>query len=504
MKKLKRSLALLIALCVAFSLAACGASGASSAAGSSVEAVSAEEAATAGSSSEAVSTEETAGGEAPAEAPSTEGDSAAEASADDDGAYAFQRSGITLNVPPEFANTHGVIVPYGDFDLTEGAGIYATSLLYFALDQEAFDTYTENTEPTQEEFDRFWNSRAFLFMILSSVDGLSIDEINAYADGELDPASARLICSVEGCTHYLYDVGESLPEGTDAVFLEEFEALKGLTDEVLAGSEFGKPMEPDPVAGMAGSRIRFETTDTEGNPVSSEELFGAHEITMVNIWTSWCGFCIDEMEELEAINKRLAEKDCAVVGLLADGSEEEALASGRETLREKGVTYTNILPPDDLEELFSIEAYPTTYFVDREGVIIGAPIIGARIDQYEPMIEALLSGNASAAESLQEEPSEGETEEGQVTARVETNDDSLYRVIVVDEDGNPVSGVTVQFCSETACMMGETDETGTAVFKEPLGRYSVHILKAPEEYTVDEAEYYLEAFADLTIYLFRE
>ena len=266
-------------------------------------------------------------------------------------------------------------------------------------------------------------------------------------------------------------------------------------------SEFGKPA--DPAADMIGRRIRFETTDTEGNPVKSEELFGSHEITMVNIWASWCGYCIDEMEELEAINGRLAEKDCAVVGLLTDGSEEEALASGKETLREKGVTYTNILPPENLDDLFYIEAYPTTCFVDREGVVIGTPIVGARIDQYEPMIEALLSGEGSV-ESLSGESSEEETEESQLAARVETNDDSLYRVIVLDEDGSPVSGVMVQFCSDTACMMGETDETGTAIFEEPLGRYTVHILKAPEEYTADEAEYPLEAFADLTIYLYRK
>ncbi len=456
MEKVKRASALLLALCMAFSLAARGDSG-------------------------APSTEETSG---------------------DSNSFEFSKTGITLNVPSEFENIHGVIIPYGNSDVTEGEGIYETALLYFALDQEDFDAYTGNTSPTQEEFDQFWNGSAFLVMILSSVEGLSFDEINEYADGELDPSAARLICTTEGCTHYLYDTGEQLPEGTDAVFLEEFESLKSLTDEIIEGSEFGKPMDPEPAAGMTGQKIRFETSDTEGNPVKSEELFGSHEITMVNIWASWCGFCIDEMEELEAINGRLADKDCAVVGLLADGNEEEPLASGRETLKDKGVTYVNLLPPENLKDIFSVEAYPTTYFVNREGIIVGAPIVGARIDQYEPMIEALLAGDESAAGELPGESSE-ESEEEQVAARVETNNDSLYRVIVIDEDGSPVSGVTVQFCSETACMMGETDETGTAIFEEPMGHYTVHILKAPEGYIVDEAEYPLEAFADLTIYLYK-
>ena len=421
--------------------------------------------------------------------------------ADDNGTIEFSESGITLKLPMEFLDINGVIIPDGGYDVTGGAGIYVTGLLYFAISREDFDKYIENTNPSEEEFEKFWNSSAYLVTVISGDNGLTFDEINAYADGELDSSSAKVFCTVGDCTHFLYDLAESLPEDTDPVFLEEFETLKGLTGDLLAGSEFGEPF--DPIAGMIGRKIQFETTDTEGNAVSSEELFGSHEITMVNIWASWCGFCIDEMEELEAINGRLAEKNCAVVGLLSDGDEEAALASGLETLKEKGVTYVNILPPENMDDLFMISAYPTTFFVDREGVIVGAPIVGARVDQYEPMLEAILAGDQSAIEALLDEPSDEEAEEGQIIAYVKTNDDSVYRVIVIDEDGNPVSGVMVQFCSDSACMLGETDETGTVEFKEPMGLYSVHILKAPAEYIVEETEYWLEAFADLTIYLFR-
>ena len=172
----------------------------------------------------------------------------------------------------------------------------------------------------------------------------------------------------------------------------------------------------------------------------------------------------------------------------------------------KLVTYTNLLPPENFSDIFYLTAYPTTYFVNREGEIVGTPIVGAMIDTYEPMVEALLAGDGPTAvilpEEVPEEASEQE-EESQLAARVETNDDSVYRVIVLDEDENPVPGVMVQFCSDTACMMGETDESGTALFQEPVGHYTVHILKAPEEYITEDDEYILEAYADLTIYLYR-
>lgn len=314
------------------------------------------------------------------------GSTAALAAADDaaDGTLEFPEAGITLHLPEEFENTHGVIIPYGGFDVTGGAGIYETALLYFAMDQEAYDTYTENTNPTEEEFNNFWNSSAWLVLILSADNGLTFDEVNEYADGELDPSAAQEICTAGDCTHYLYETGESLPEDTDAVFLEEFKTLRGLTGELLDGSEFGTPV--DPMDSMIGRRIQFETTDTDGNPVNSEELFGAHEITMVNIWATWCGPCVGELGELQAIHTRFLEKDCAVLGLMTDGNTEEA----NRLIAENGITYQVVNAPELFNSVFPFEAIPTTFFVDRSGAFLGTKIQGADPEMYETAIKPLL------------------------------------------------------------------------------------------------------------------
>ena len=55
--------------------------------------------------------------------------------------------------------------------------------------------------------------------------------------------------------------------------------------------------------------VIFETTDIDGNQVSSADIFSQHKITMVNIWGTFCGPCIDEMPDLEVLSGRLAEKD---------------------------------------------------------------------------------------------------------------------------------------------------------------------------------------------------
>ena len=57
-----------------------------------------------------------------------------------------------------------------------------------------------------------------------------------------------------------------------------------------------------------------------------------------------------------------------------------------------------------------------------------------------------------------------------------------YEVLVQDAAGKPVSGVTIQFCSDIECNMGTTDENGIAAFDKEAGNYTIHVLKVPEGY----------------------
>jgi hypothetical protein len=61
---------------------------------------------------------------------------------------------------------------------------------------------------------------------------------------------------------------------------------------------------------------------------------------------------------------------------------------------------------------------------------------------------------------------------------------------VGDEEGNLVKGATVQFCSDTTCTMGKTDENGVAVFNMEEGPiYTIHMLKVPEGYEKTNEEF---------------
>lgn len=138
-------------------------------------------------------------------------------------------------------------------------------------------------------------------------------------------------------------------------------------------------------AGTATSANKFPSfqgKDLDGNEVTSDKLFSESKVTVVNFWFTTCKPCVGELSDLEALNKELAGKGGQVVGVNSftlDG-DATAISEAKDILAKKGVTYNNIWFASSSEagkftsKLFS---YPTTYVVDKNGNIVGDPIVGA-------------------------------------------------------------------------------------------------------------------------------
>ena len=126
----------------------------------------------------------------------------------------------------------------------------------------------------------------------------------------------------------------------------------------------------------------FEGKDLNGNTVKSDDLFSKNAVTVVNFWFTTCNPCVGELAELDALNKKLAEKGGALIGVntFTLGGDEAAISEAKDVLAKKGVTYQNVYFDSDGEAgkfAANIFAYPTTYVVDRNGNIVGDPIVGA-------------------------------------------------------------------------------------------------------------------------------
>jgi len=249
----------------------------------------------------------------------------------------------------------------------------------------------------------------------------------------------------------------------------------------------------DPLAGVVGSVMRFESTDLDGNKVTSAELFAKNKVTMVNLWGTWCPNCINEMEELGQLHTRLQEKGCGIVGIEWERVPIDQIAEkARQTLADYGITYPNVLYPEGNELLDNaVTGYPTSFFVDSNGTVLNEPIVGAAVSLYEPTIEQLLAEiSAEAPETAAEATAQPAQEAAEGTAKEAAAENATYRILTVDESGAPVQGTMVQFCSDTLCTLGVTNESGLATFEFPTGgAYTIHILKAPDGYAQDSTEY---------------
>ena len=166
-----------------------------------------------------------------------------------------------------------------------------------------------------------------------------------------------------------------------------------------AGSDTSTP----PDDGSMQKFPAFEGKDLDGNTVKSDELFSGNAVTVVNFWFTTCNPCVGELAELDALNKELAEKGGALIGVntfTLDG-DEAAISEAKDVLAKKGATYQNVYFDSDGEAgkfTTNIFAYPTTYVVDRSGNIVGDPIVGAITEKKQAETLQKLIDQALAAD----------------------------------------------------------------------------------------------------------
>ena len=394
----------------------------------------------------------------------------------------WDKMGFTLTYPEEFSNTKGIVLPNPYPTVKDG--IYSMLFNYYAFSKEESDAFNEKTKNgglSAEDTARILDAMGNLLIVMgidgdrSAADLLSVMNLESLEEDDL-----TMVGKNGDITYYAITKPDVYGDFADRIppeYAEEYRRLQASLVDVLKNAEYFAPRSGS--ADLLGTVLRFETTDLDGNVVKSEDLFAAHAVTMVNIWATWCGPCKAEMPELGELARRLeAEgKDAAIVGICNDADEEPDTC--REILAERGVDYLNLLPFVDMEEKLYLTTLPTTLFVNRDGLIMLAPIEGVPEDlsRYGQLIDAFVGAGASAEQSS--EPS-----------RVVTTDKGGYRVIVTDSSGSPVKEVMVQFCDDTACTMGKTDENGVAVFEMEEGPiYTIHVLKVPEGYVKNGTEY---------------
>lgn len=155
----------------------------------------------------------------------------------------------------------------------------------------------------------------------------------------------------------------------------------------------------------------FQTTDINGDTFD-QEMFKNYDLTLVNIFTTWCSPCVEELPELEKINQELGKKyNINVVGIVMDTVDEnfdpasdqsEVIDKAKKLVEKAGVSYPLLIPDQTALNglLAHIDSYPRTFFVDKDGNIVGETYEGSRgYDDWAKIVETELENLKNGNES---------------------------------------------------------------------------------------------------------
>lgn len=122
----------------------------------------------------------------------------------------------------------------------------------------------------------------------------------------------------------------------------------------------------------------FEASDLEGNPVSGSVMKEA-DLTVLNIWATYCGPCLEEMPELAELAREYEGKGIQFIGIPSDAVSEDLLITAREIVSKTETDYLQIAPSEELYNLYlsQVASVPETLLINKEGRIIES-LVGAR------------------------------------------------------------------------------------------------------------------------------
>ena len=396
----------------------------------------------------------------------------------------FPLTGFTYEAPDGFFDTLGQMSADGVADVGEplgyNTGLLNGYLLYTARSDEEFaplqalaDGADEYTDEVREAISSFYAGRNFqVFEVYGLSSAWTMEKVIETGLNGDDPYAEKIpLGECGGFSYYLmiYNFDHPLVAEYLASWPPEMaEDLRRVSQDVAAHPEriTLKERTVSFVPPEIGSAITFETEDLNGNPVNSAALFGNSQVTLVNIWRTWCAPCVEEMPELDEISRAFAERGGQVVTFCADAGDAELTARAKEIAG--AYSFLTLVSSDSIAAALPFKGTPMTYFVDGEGRVLAYPILGADPDAYRASMEAFLSGKAP-----EETPAAAE-EEGESAS---------YIITVLDQNGDPVPGVFINFCTATTCAPNRTDADGVISFEGEAQRYHLTVLKVPKGYS---------------------
>ena len=203
---------------------------------------------------------------------------------------------------------------------------------------------------------------------------------------------------------YLADTVEankdSFTEDELKTLTEDMETIRKIEEQIAEleqGTTTSDHTAPENNSEAASPFRNFSGQDFDGNSVD-ESLFSGNAVTVVNFWFTGCKPCVAELSKLDELNNTLKTMGGEVIGINTEtfDGNEAAMKEAAAVLESQGAKYRNISidsASDAGKYASDIMAFPTTILVDRNGNIVGDPILGGidNQDNYDSLMQQIQS-----------------------------------------------------------------------------------------------------------------
>ena len=201
---------------------------------------------------------------------------------------------------------------------------------------------------------------------------------------------------------YLSDTVESnkdaFTEDEYKTLTDDIETIRGIEEQIAAiesKDSASDASDQSSESGEASPFKNFSGTDYDGNAVD-ESLFSNNAVTVVNFWFTGCKPCVAELSRLNELNDTIKSMGGEVIGINTEtfDGNEDAIKEAASVLESQGAAYRNLSIDSDSDAgkyASAIMAFPTTILVDRNGAIVGEPMLGGidNQDNYDTLLKQI-------------------------------------------------------------------------------------------------------------------
>ena len=201
----------------------------------------------------------------------------------------------------------------------------------------------------------------------------------------------------------------------------------------------------------------FSVETVDGSVFTLSEALKDHELVLINLWATWCGPCQREFPFLEAAYQANQDR-VAVIALSLEEADTPAVL--QKYAEENRLSFPLGRDQDyQLSRTFNVSGIPTSLLVDRSNTVIWMETGSKDSEQaFTDLFNTYLSGG---------NPGENQ---------------SSFEVTILDQNGNPVPGCAVNFCTEESCVPMISDEAGRILYNAAPYAYRVQLLSVPDGY----------------------